>query len=47
MHHPFELKLSDLEALSNFVEEVTDEEATNVTGGLATTLALGEEGGCP
>jgi hypothetical protein len=47
MHHPFELKLSELEAIElNFEEELTNEEATKVTGGLLTTQALGEEGGC-
>ena len=48
MRHPFELDLSDLENVQLDVEQVlTPEEAEKVTGGLvATTLALGEEGGC-
>ena len=47
MRHPFELELSDLENVQLDVEQVlTPEEAEKVTGGLvATTLALGEEGG--
>ncbi|MEG4797794.1 hypothetical protein QUA69_22220 [Microcoleus sp. LAD1_D1] len=47
MRHPFELEISDLEAVNfNIEEELTGEEATQVTGGLVlTTLALGEEGG--
>jgi hypothetical protein len=47
MRHPFELELSDLEAVEfNVVEELTDEEAANIGGGRRiTTQALGEEGG--
>ena len=47
MRHPFELEISDLEAVNfNIEEELTGEEATQVTGGLVlTTHALGEEGG--
>jgi hypothetical protein len=46
MRHPFELEISDLEAVNlNIEEELTDEQATKVTGGLLTTQALGEEGG--
>ncbi len=48
MRHPFELALSDLEDVQLELEQdLTCEEVTKVTGGLtATTLALGEEGGC-
>jgi hypothetical protein len=48
MRHPFELEISDLEAVNlNIEEELTGEEATQVAGGLvSTTRALGEEGGC-
>lgn len=47
MRHPFGLELSDLENIQLDVETLTHEDATKVTGGLvATTLALGEEGGC-
>lgn len=48
MRHPFELELSDLEDVQLDVEQtLTTEESSEVTGGLtATTLALGEEGGC-
>ena len=48
MRHPFELEISDLETVNlNTEEELTGEEATQVTGGLvSTTRALGEEGGC-
>ncbi|GAA6619420.1 hypothetical protein [Scytonema sp. NUACC26] len=48
MNHPFALDISDLEALElNFEENLSDEEANQVTGGLkiATTKAFGEEGG--
>jgi hypothetical protein len=47
MRHPFELELSDLEAVEfNVVEDLTDEEAANIGGGRRlTTQALGEEGG--
>lgn len=47
MRHPFELELSDLEAIEfNVVEELTDEEAANIGGGRKfTTFAVGEEGG--
>ena len=47
MRHPFELEISDLEAVNlNIEEELTDEEATQVAGGLVfTTRGLGEEGG--
>ena len=47
MRHPFELDLSDLENVQLDVEQdLTPEEAGKVTGGLiATTMALGEEGG--
>lgn len=51
MKHPFDLQLSDLEALDlDLEEQLTDEEAAQVGGGLKnyTTQALGEEGGdCP
>lgn len=47
MRHPFGLELSDLENIQLDVETLTDKDATKITGGLvATTLALGEEGGC-
>jgi hypothetical protein len=47
MRHPFELELSDLEAVEfNVVEDLTDEEAANIGGGRKfTTQAVGEEGG--
>ena len=47
MRHPFELEISDLEAVNfNIEEELTGEEATQVAGGIVfTTRALGEEGG--
>jgi hypothetical protein len=47
MRHPFELEISDLEAVNfNIEEELTGEEAIQVTGGLVLiTQALGEEGG--
>lgn len=47
MRHPFDLELSELEALDlDFEEELTTEEAERVGGGLyVTTMALGEEGG--
>jgi len=51
MHHPFELELSDLEALNlDLEEELTEEETSKVRGGIlprtgVTTQALGEEGG--
>ncbi len=54
MSHPFDLDISDLEAIKlDFEEEVTDQEAATVGGGRkvvngggsVTTLALGEEGG--
>lgn len=48
MRHPFDLEISDLENVQLDLEQtLTNEAATKVTGGLvATTLALGEEGGC-
>jgi len=49
MRHPFDLKPTELETVElEFVEEITSEEAAKVGGGLsiATTEALGEEGGC-
>ena len=49
MRHPFDLDPAELAAIDlDFEEQLTDEEATQVGGGLsiATTLALGEEGGC-
>ncbi|WP_293336472.1 hypothetical protein [Microcoleus sp. CAWBG58] len=47
MNHPFDLDAADLEAMDlDFEEQLTDEEAAQVGGGLkVTTLALGEEGG--
>jgi hypothetical protein len=48
MNHPFALNVSDLEAIElHFEEELNDEEAAQVLGGLtiATTKAVGEEGG--
>ncbi len=49
MRHPFDLKSSELETIElEFAEEITSEEAAAVGGGLsiATTKAIGEEGGC-
>ena len=49
MNHPFNLNISDLEALD--LDLLTDEEATQVEGGIlpggcyASTAAYGEEGG--
>lgn len=47
MIHPFDLDPAELEAMDlDFEEELTDEEAAQVGGGLmATTMAVGEEGG--
>jgi hypothetical protein len=47
MRHPFDLDPRELEATDlDFEEELTAEEAERVGGGLvATTMALGEEGG--
>lgn len=47
MNHPFDLDAADLEAMDlDFEEQLTDEQAAQVGGGLkVTTLALGEEGG--
>ncbi|MEW5857534.1 MAG: hypothetical protein AB1861_09145 [Cyanobacteriota bacterium] len=47
MRHPFDLELSELEAVEfNLLEELTDEEAANLAGGSPmTTMAVGEEGG--
>jgi hypothetical protein len=47
MNHPFDLDAADLEAMDlDFEEQLTDEQAAQIGGGLkATTLALGEEGG--
>ncbi|MEG4987716.1 hypothetical protein QUB08_18355 [Microcoleus sp. BR0-C5] len=47
MNHPFDLDIADLEAIDlDFEETLTDEQATRIGGGLmATTLAIGEEGG--
>lgn len=47
MNHPFDLDIADLEAIDlDFEETLTDEDAARIGGGLmATTLALGEEGG--
>jgi hypothetical protein len=54
MRHPFDLNSEELEALElDFEEQLTDEEAERVGGGLsiALTKALGEDGGgipiCP
>ncbi|NMG21197.1 hypothetical protein [Brasilonema bromeliae] len=48
MNHPFGLDVLDLEAIElNFEDDLNDEEAAQVVGGLtkATTEAVGEEGG--
>ncbi|NJK70058.1 MAG: hypothetical protein HC789_18675 [Microcoleus sp. CSU_2_2] len=47
MNHPFDLDAAEQEAMDlDFEEQLTDEEAAQVGGGLmATTLAVGEEGG--
>ena len=47
MNHPFDLDTADLEAMDlDFEETLTDEQAAHIGGGLmATTLAIGEEGG--
>ena len=49
MRHPFELKISDLEAVElDTVRELTDEETKQISGGGSnklTTFAIGEEGG--
>lgn len=47
MRHPFDLEIFNLENIQLNFETLTNEDATKVAGGLvATTLALGEEGGC-
>ncbi|MEG4317475.1 MULTISPECIES: hypothetical protein [unclassified Microcoleus] len=47
MNHPFDLDAADLEAMDlDFEEQLTDEQAAQVGGGLmATTMRVGEEGG--
>ena len=48
MRHPFDLDPAELKDLElDFEENLTDEESGQVGGGLsiATTLAIGEEGG--
>ncbi|MEG3898438.1 MULTISPECIES: hypothetical protein [unclassified Microcoleus] len=47
MNHPFDLDIADLEAIDlDFEETLSDEEAARIGGGImATTLAIGEEGG--
>jgi hypothetical protein len=52
MRHPFELRLSDLEAIElQEIEKTTEEEIAKVKGGgelpKRTTEAVGEEGGQP
>ena len=49
MRHPFELELSDLEAVEfNVVEDLTDEEAANIGGGRRLpTFYFGEDGSEP
>lgn len=46
MSHPFDLELSDLAAIElYFAEELTDEEAATVRGGItAATPEIGEQG---
>ncbi len=49
MCHPFNLDPEDIEAVElDFLQALGDEETAAVGGGtiFATTLALGEEGGC-
>lgn len=47
MRHPFDLSLGELQAIDlDFAEPLTDAEAAQVGGTtIATTLAIGEEGG--
>ena len=47
MSHPFELEITDLEAVDFETDkELSNQETTEVTGGYqVTTKALGEEGG--
>ena len=47
MKHPFDLDPADLEVMDlDFEEQLIDDKATQIEGGLiATTLAVGEEGG--
>jgi hypothetical protein len=47
MNHPFDLDIADLKAMDlDFEETLTDEQAAHIGGALmATTLAIGEEGG--
>jgi hypothetical protein len=47
MSHPFSLSLAELQAIElDFEDDLSDSEASQVGGGhIATTLALGEEGG--
>ncbi|NER30476.1 MAG: hypothetical protein F6J89_23365, partial [Symploca sp. SIO1C4] len=50
MRHPFDLDPSELKNIDlDFEEQLTDEEAAQVGGGLSiyTTQAVGEEGGDP
>lgn len=48
MRHPFELDIHALESIDlDFEEELTDEEAAKVGGGIsAADPKLGEQGGC-
>ena len=46
MKHPFDLKIAELESIDLKITALSDDEANQVCGGLATfTKALGEEGG--
>lgn len=48
MSHPFDLDVSELESIElDFEEELTDEEAAKVGGGIsAANPRIGEQGGC-
>jgi hypothetical protein len=48
MRHPFDLELSELEAVHAHLQCLTEAELETISGGRldVTTMALGEEGGC-
>ena len=46
MKHPFDLKISELESVDLKITVLSDDEANQVCGGIATvTKAVGEKGG--
>jgi hypothetical protein len=47
MKHPFDLQLTEVESLNLEFQDLSDEQAANITGGADfSTQAVGEEGGC-